>query len=389
MPVPPIGGAVDPAFAAVRDAFVENFRPTDADPGDLGAAVAVYCDGMSVVDLWGGWREPDGQLPWEHDTLVNAYSIGKAVAAVTVLALVDDGLLDLDAPLEKAWPAFGQHGKGAVTLRWALSHRAAVPAVREVLGEEAMFDWKTMVDALARTPPWWEPGIEHGYHANTYGFLVGEPARRASGQRFGEVLAERVTRPLDLDFHIGLSRREHRRVATIDLPSPGPTDAAPRFPDDPDVVMRLHTYFNPSGLSGMGVVNTPEWRLAEIPSTNSHATARAVARLYAALAAGGELDGVGVVSESLVDDSRREHAAGPDRVLERDSRFGLGFMLDQPGRPVGIGPESFGHYGFGGSLGFADRGAAIGFGYVINRPGDRWQVPRTKRLLAALRECLA
>ena len=315
MPVPPVEGAVDPAFAAVRDAFVENFSPTDADPGDLGAAVAVYCDGRSVVDLWGGWCDPARRTPWERGTLVNAYSVGKAAAAVAVLSLVDDGLLDLDAPLEQVWPAFGQQGKGAVTLRWALSHRAAVPAVREVLGDEAMFDWQTMVDALARTPPWWEPGLEHGYHTNTFGFLVGEPARRALGQRFGEIFAGRVARPLDLDFHIGLTRREHARVATIDHPIPGPADAAPRFPDDPDDVMRLHAYFNPPGLSGVGIVNTPEWRLAEIPSTNSHATARAVARLYAALAAGGELDGVRVLSESLVDDARREHAAGPDRVL--------------------------------------------------------------------------
>lgn len=386
---PPVAGTADPAFGPVREAFIENFRPSGGDPGDLGAAVAVYCEGRPVVDLWGGWVDPRRTATWERDTLVNIYSVGKAATAVTVLSLVEGGLLDLDAPVAEHWPEFARHGKDGVTLRQALSHRAAVPSVREVLPEGSMLDWDTMAAALARTPPWWEPGIDHGYHVNTYGFLVGEVARRVVGARFGTILRERVAGPLELDLHIGLHPSEHRRVATIDAPTSVEPGAAVAFPGGGgDDLMRHHAYFNPSGLSGFGVVNTRAWREAEIPSTNGHATARAVARLYAALAAGGVLGAMRILGTTLIGEARREHARGPDRVLQRDTRFGLGFALDQPNRRIGISAESFGHYGYGGSLGFADAGAGIGFGYLINRPGDRWQAPRTTRLLAALRDCL-
>ena len=159
-----------------------------------------------------------------------------------------------------------------------------------------------------------------------------------------------------------------------------PPKTAADFPDEL-AQMRHHAYFNPSTVSGMGVVETREWRQATVPSTNLHATAAAVATLYQSL-----LDPDGPVDRAVLAEARTTQVDGPDLVLEQRSRFGLGFQLHQEERPVGVTEESFGHYGFGGSIGFADIDADIAVGYVLNRPGDRWQIPRTRRLLAALRE---
>lgn len=384
-----IQGWVDPSFEPVREAFSTNFFPGDDDPGDLGAALAVIVDGRTVVDLWGGWCDPDRSRRWQRDTLVNLYSIGKAVTATVAMALVERGELDLDQPLARVWTEFGDHGKGAVTLRQVLAHRAGLPAVRDSLPDDALYNWKTMTSALAATDPWWEPDTAHGYHTNTLGFLVGEPARRVRGRRFGEIVAELVTGPVGADLSVGLPASEHHRVATVDLADITPEDGRAIFGgDDHESQMRFASYFNPPGFSGFGTVNTGAWRSAEIPSTNPHGTAMGVARVFSGLLGVGPDGAPPLVSHATLAEATREHSSGTDLVLEKPSRFGLGFMLSQPERAIGVGTASFGHYGYGGSLGFADPDARLGFGYVLNRPGDRWRVPRTRRLLAALTECL-
>ena len=392
-PVTPMAGSVDPQFDLVREAFAANFEPCEGDPGDLGAALAVVIDGRPAVDLWGGWREPARHTPWDRDTLVNVYSVGKAVASVATLALVERGDLELDLPVATWWPELSHKGNDGTTLRQVLAHRAGLPAIREPLEDDDLFDWDRMCAALARTEPWWSPGSAHGYHTNTLGFLLGEPARRVTGRRFGATVADLVTLPAGADLHIGLPASEHHRVAEVDGASAqdglGPDafgQRGQREQQDALVELRYCTYFNPPGLSGFGTVNTSRWRSAEIPSTNAHGTAMGVARVFASMVGAGT--GPTLLGPELLGEAVTVHSAGHDLVLDRESRFGLGMMLPQDGRPMGLGPSSFGHYGFGGSLGFADRDARLGFGYVINRPGDRWQVPRTRRLLAALRECL-
>ena len=156
---PPVAGACDPRFAGVRDAFLRNF----ADHDEVGAAVSVWVGGRRVVDLWGGHQEAERRRPWREDTLVNAYSVGKGVAAIVALALVERGALDLDAPLAKLWPEFAAEEKGGITLRHALSHRAGMPGVREPLPDGAMLDWGRMCDALAGQRAYWAPGERHGY----------------------------------------------------------------------------------------------------------------------------------------------------------------------------------------------------------------------------------
>jgi len=384
-----IDGETDPAFAAVREAFVSNF----SERRELGAALCVKLGGRTVVDLWGGHADVAKTRPWTRDTLVNAYSVGKGILAMLVMAVVERGELDLDAPVAQRWPEFAAAGKEKLSLRTLLCHSVGLPSVRARLPESALYDWDAMTRALASQAPWWEPGIAHGYHVNTYGFLAGELVRRATGWPVGEALARLVTGPAEAEFWYGLPRSEHARVAEVDAPQVALTTEAQwaaAFPQTGDALrdrMIWHCYFNPSGLSGIGTVNTPEWRLATIPSTNGHGTARAVATLYAAFLEGGP-PVAPWAGEALRREATTIHADGEDRVLGRPTRFGLGFQLTQENRPIGPGRSSFGHYGYGGSLGFADPEAGLAFGYLMNRPGDRWQNPRTQQLIDAVYDSL-
>ena len=378
----PIGGTCDPRFAPLRDAFVANF----AERGEPGGAIALMVDGRLVCNLWGGYRDAARTREWTRETLVNFFSVGKAFTALVALRLVERGALDLDAPAHSLWPEFGCNGKETITLRHMLSHQAGLPAIREDLPDGAMLDWPRMAEALARQAPWWEPGSAHGYHVNTYGYLVGELVRRANGKTVGEILREEIAAPLGADVHIGLPLTEHHRAAEFLWPSILPEKG--EGPLDDTALMKWNTYWNPPGISGAGWVNRAEWRSAEIPSTNGHGTARGIARVYSALAAGGSIDGVDILSREMLAAATQEQSFGPDRILERESRFALGFQLPQAERPLGPNPQAFGHFGAGGSLGFCDPVARVAFGYVTNDMGPRWQNPRNKALLAAIYECL-
>jgi CubicO group peptidase (beta-lactamase class C family) len=378
-------GRCDSRFEAVREAFGENFR----DGGEVGGAVCVIVDGRVVVDCWGGHADGARTRPWREDTLVNVFSVGKGLAALVVAQLVERGLLDVDATVASVWPEFAQAGKGDITLRQLLSHQAGLPAVRRRLPPAAMFDWGLMVDALAAETPWWLPGTAHGYHTNTFGFLVGEVMRRATGQSPGTRLRDAVVRPLDVDVRLGLPATEHHRVAELLWPGEPPPEEQPADLDDPDELMRYNTYFNPSGLSGAGVVNTPAWRQAEMPSTNTHATARGIAQVYEVLAAGGSTRTVRLVGADVLAEFTTEQVYGEDRVLQRPSRFGLGFQLTQPERLLGPNPGAFGHFGAGGSLGYCDPESGVAFGYVTNQLDSRWRTPRNRALLDALYSSLS
>jgi CubicO group peptidase (beta-lactamase class C family) len=386
---PEIHGDCDPRFTAVRDAMAANFREHD----ELGAAVAISVGGEPVVDIWAGWMDEDRTRLWRRDTLVDVFSVGKAFAAIVVLRLVERGQVGLDQPVAELWPEFGSAGKDPITLRMILSHRAGLPGVRNPLPAHAMYDWELMTGALAGEAPWWPPGSAHGYHVNSYGFLVGEIARRASGRRgIGELFVEEVADPVGSDFRWGVAPEDDERTADYLWGS----EAAERQkqirdvpPEDEALKLLWATYFNPPALSGVGVVNTREWRSAEMPSTSGHATARGIERVYAALAAGGQTGGVRVLEEETLDEAITEHSSGEDVVLQRPSRFGLGFQLTQPERPLGPNPRSFGHFGAGGSLGFADPDTGVAFAYVANRAGPRWQNPRNAALVDATYEALA
>ena len=204
-----IGGWCDPRFGAVRAEFGRNFR----ERGETGAAICVTIDGVVVADLWGGWADAEQQRPWSADTLVNVFSVGKGLLAVCAARLAGLGLLDPDAPVTRYWPEFGAAGKDAVTVRQVLSHQAGLPALRQALPAGSGLDWQLMTSLLAAEEPWWRPGSGHGYHVNTFGYLVGELIRRVTGTSVGDFLRHEIAGPLGAEVHIGLAAAEHGRVA--------------------------------------------------------------------------------------------------------------------------------------------------------------------------------
>ncbi|MGZ8765711.1 MAG: serine hydrolase domain-containing protein [Acidimicrobiia bacterium] len=370
----PISGSCDPAFAAVRAAFADNF----AERGEVGGAVCVIVDGEVIVDLVGGWADEEGRRPWQPDTIVDFYSVGKAIVGVLALQLVDAGLIGLDGPLTSVWPEFAAGGKEHATVRHALCHRAGVPAIRERLTNDALWHWERMTAALAATEPWWEPGTRHVYHTNTYGHLVGEIVRRVTGEMPGARLRS-VAYPLGADLWFGVPPTERHRCAEVIWGLPGGVPTVDFAELSGDELMVSLSYFNPPGYSSMGVVNTPEWRAAEVPSTNGHGTATGVARFYAALLEPGRL-----LSADLLTEATSAQSTGYCPVLGEDVTFGLGFKPTTPRRPFGPNPRSFGHFGTGGAVGFADPDAGVAFGYVMNHVIPRWQSTRNRALIDAV-----
>ena len=364
-----VQGECDNRFRAVRDALGEVFVAR----GEVGIAVAAYVDGKPVVDLWAGHADAARSRPWQRDTMVLVHSTTKGMTAICAHRLVERGLLDLDSPVAEYWPEFAQAGKETLPVRYLLSHRAGLPAVRRSLPAGALFEWDTMTAALAAQEPWWAPGTKHGYHALTYGFLVGELVKRISGKSLGTFFREEVAEPLGVDFHIGFGPELDARVADIVPPAPDEETFMAAMLKDPESIQAKA--FNNPPRQGRDP-NDRDFRAAELPAANGHGTARALARVYGALAQGGELEGVRVLTPQAIDRAIVEQSNGPDAVLGLPMRFGLGFMLTRPDAPWGPNPRTFGHPGLGGSLGFADPDAGVGFGFVVNR------LPTTKDALS-------
>lgn len=370
----PINGTCDARFGAVGEEFARNF----AERGEVGAGVCVMIDKRVVIDLVGGWADERLERPWQPDTLVDVYSVGKPLVAVLALQLVDAGLIGLDDPLVSVWPEFGVGGKDTATLRQALCHRAGVPAIRRPLTNDDLWEWDRMAAALAGTDAWWVPGARHAYHTNTYGHLIGEVVRRVSGETCGARLRA-AAGPLDADLWFGVPLGEHHRCADV-IWGGSKTVESVNFADlSGDALMTMLGYFNPSGYSSMGVVNTAAWRSAEVPSTNGHGTAGGIARLYSALLEPGRL-----LSTDLLEEATSPQWQGYCPVLGEDVTFGLGFKPTVPRRPFGPNPRSFGHFGTGGAVGFADPDAGVAFGYAMNHVIPRWQSSRNRALIDAV-----
>jgi CubicO group peptidase (beta-lactamase class C family) len=345
-----VEGTCDPRFAAVGDAFAANL-----DAGiENGAALAIEVDGRLVVDVWGGSRDPARTTPWQRDTLVCAFSCTKGLVATLALLLVERGDLDLDAPVATYWPEFAAAGKHTIPVRWLLTHEAGLAAIDAPLPFGSLSDWDLMITSLAAQAPNWPPGTAHGYHGVTFGHLVGEVVRRVSGRSVGTFLREQ----LGDDLHIGLGHAEEPRVATL---------CDPRIPDDgvtffggfgPDT-LGARAFGNPPDCNVTKHTNSRAFRAAEIPAANAHVTARALARVYGALASR--------LSPGLLAEAMRPHVDGPDLVMGLPTRFGLGYEVTFPEWRFGPGTRTFGHNGSGGSLGILDPDAGVALGYVMNQ----------------------
>lgn len=275
---PTAEGKCDQRFSGVKEVFNTHL----AAGREIGAAVAITLENRLVVDLWGGYKDRQETRPWTRDTLVNLYSTTKGMTATCVHRLIDEERLDPDQTVATYWPEFAQNGKERITIRQLLCHQAGLPAIGRRLAPEAIYDWETMTDALAEQAPWWPPGTQHGYHARTFGWLLGEVVRRVTGKTVGAYFSDEIARPLGLDVHIGLVSAEHHRVAPITKVPPPPPGASPNLGDifvNRSDTVTAKAFTNPNIYRLGNVANSAAWRSAEIPSSNGHGTARDLARL--------------------------------------------------------------------------------------------------------------
>jgi CubicO group peptidase (beta-lactamase class C family) len=387
-------GWVAPGFEAVGDTFQANF-----DAGsEIGAAFAAYHRGEKVVDLWGGIADETTGRPWEEDAVVLVYSTTKGVTAMCAHRLAQEGALDVDAPVATYWPEFGQAGKEGITVADLLAHRAGLAWVDGTMSADEMLRWDPVVEALERQAPSWPPGTAHGYHATTYGWLVGEVVRRITGVSLGTYLRNAITGPLDADFFIGLPASEEPRVARL-VPfaeglasgrgagrlEAGGGRAGTRQADLARLAELAPSYLAKDGplfkalmapggaFADQDLWHSPRLHAAEIPAANGIGDARSLALLYGACVSEvttGSGESFRILSPEQVDRAVRPETNGPDAVLMGlDIQWGLGFNINRGLiAEAGLGgPRSFGHFGMGGSAGWADPDAELGMGYVMNR----------------------
>ncbi|MEU4552488.1 serine hydrolase domain-containing protein [Micromonospora violae] len=378
---PQIHGDVDDGYGRVADVFRDNFTSR----GEVGAAVTVYVRGRTVVDLYGGVADTRTGRPWDRHTPVVVFSCTKGILAICAYLLAQQGRLDLDAPVTRYWPEFGQHGKAHIPVRWLLTHQAGLPALDRQLTLDEVLSWDPVITAIEAQAPLWEPGTAHGYHSMTYGWLVGEVIHRITGQLPGAFFADTLAGPLGLRTWLGLPAGERDTVAWGLAPPPDPD------PFEDPVAERGITmggaFAFPADPDGLVSFNDDAIRAAGVPGAGAVSTADGLARLYAACVSG--LQGGPLLTAASVDDAVVVRSRGQQRHGPPDTgqRWGTGFLLHSPpARPL-LGERSFGHDGAGGNLAFADAEHQVGFGYVINQMrgmGDE----RANSLTAALRSCL-
>jgi CubicO group peptidase (beta-lactamase class C family) len=378
-------GSVEPGFEAVHDAFARNF-----DKGrEVGASFCVHVGGRKVVDLCGGTFDREGTRPYDDRTLQLVFSSTKGATAVCANLLAQRGQLDLDAPVTSYWSEFAQAGKERLPVRFLLSHQAGLPAVDATLSREDVWAWEPVVDALASQKPFWEPGTAQGYHALTYGYLVGEVVRRVSGRSLGTFFAEEVAGPLGLEFFIGLPAELEPRVSPVISAPIGGNASDPNYAST-----LLARALNLGGaVHGRNWMNERGWHAAEVPGGNGITDAVCLSRMYAGLI--GPVEGVAaapLLTLEQVERARTPLTSGPDVVfasagLPLEQKIGLGFWRSGPASPFG-GEGSFGHGGAGGSYGFADPEHGLAVGYVMNKMALEMVDPRPHRLIPAVYEAI-
>jgi CubicO group peptidase (beta-lactamase class C family) len=374
-----IHGSCDPRFDSVKKAFEANFTAGS----EIGASFALTVDGKSVVDIWGGFADRACTRPWERDTIVTVFSTTKTMASICTMILVDRGLLDLDAPVACYWPEFALAGKEQLLLRYLLSHSSGLAGFKKFTVPEQLYDWNYIVTMLAGQKPLWDPGKQSGYHALTMGYLLGEVVRRVTGKSLGTFFHEEVAEPLKADFHIGLPAEYDRRVAEI-IPYPVLKPGDPGYlPLDPATIRGKVEMNQPQSLH---FANDLPWRRAEIPAANGHGNARSIARIGSALACGGKVDAVRLMNQPTVEKVIEEQTNGNDLVLNTPIRWGLGFEITTPERPLGPHPRTFSWGGAGGSILVVDLDARVSWAYVMNKmnQGPHFLDPRNRAISKAI-----
>jgi CubicO group peptidase (beta-lactamase class C family) len=374
--LPACRGLVAPGFEPVRDTFLANW----ADDDEIGAGFALSIGGERVVDIHAGWADRKKSRDWTADTLVPVYSTGKAVAALVMAKLVDRGLISYDAPVADYWPEFAAGGKSEITIAQALSHQAGLSGIAEEMDAGDWFNAGLIEDKLARQRPLWELGTGSGYHPVTFGFIADALARRTDGRSIGAILREDICGPRDIDFHVGLPESEHARTAEHAMPK--------QLPSLGEInTVRELAFLKP--WSSPGRRGATQWRMAEFPAANGHATAGALAHLMSIYALEGQLDGKRFISPATLADLVKERCNGADKVLPFELSWAAGVMRNVHNGFYGPSDEAVGHSGWGGSCAFADPTRGLSGAYVMNRQhhhlaGD----PRALRIITAVYGCL-
>jgi CubicO group peptidase (beta-lactamase class C family) len=386
----PVHGRVEAGFGRVMDVFEDNF----SQRGDLGAACAVYASGRPVVDIWAGVADARTGRPWSEDTAAVIFSCSKGILTICAYLLVQEGRLELDAPVARYWPEFAQHGKEVITVRCLLSHRAGLPALDRDLTRTEVLSWDPVIRAIEAQTPLWSPGSAHSYHAMTYGWMIGEVIHRVTGDLPGAFFRKRLADPMGLQTWIGLPESARESVAWMEPPLPDEDSDSVRAIAESlasPVSLRGNSMGGAFGFpveNGVVTFNDPALQTGGIPAANGISTARSLARLYA-----GCVSSVGgrdrILEPSSVDDAICVQSLGQQVFGPPDAgqRWGTGFMLNSPpARPM-LGERSFGHDGAGGQLAFADDEYCVGFSYLSNQMGGLLD-ERANQLTAAVKCCL-
>jgi CubicO group peptidase (beta-lactamase class C family) len=384
-----IGGHVEPGFEPVRRAFTANFE----DGRETGAAFCLHVGGRKVVDLYGGTFEREGDRPYDETTLQLVFSSTKGATAACANLLEQRGELDLTAPVAQYWPEFAQGDKSDIPVVSLLTHQAGLPAVDAALRADEVQAWDPAVAALAAQEPFWTPGTAHGYHAVSYGFLVGEVIRRVSGRTLGRYFAEEIAGPLGLEFWIGLpEEQEHRVSPVVGGVLAGAVDGGGGAGAGFSTTLLARALNFGGAFSDPGWANRRAWHAAEVPAANGITNATSLSRLYAGLI--GVVDGgpaEAILTRAQVERARAVRTSGPDQVFASigftmEQHIGQGFWRASPFAPFG-GEGSFGHTGAGGSYGFADPENDLAVGYVMNNMSAGVTAdPRSRRLVGACYE---
>src|SRR5437870_13444084 len=309
---------------------------------ERGLQVAVYQSGNQIVDAVAGVADPASGRPFTSETPVYCYSVCKAAASTLVHMLAERRAFGYDTGVAERWPAFGARGKQGVTIRHVLNHTAGVPGIPLTTTIEDLCDWDKMCSAIADAELWWEPGTKIGYHAYTFGYIVGEIIRRVSGRPISQVLREELSGPLgvETELYFGMPRSEHHRLAVLEDTPMLPDFQMPAMPPDLPMLSSAPMSLMPNAAFG----NREDTLAADIPA-GGKTSARAIARMYAALL--GEVDGVRLLSPERLREATAVSSSGVDQVFGMPTTWALGYSIGLPGAGAQDAPTAFGVGGVG------------------------------------------
>ena len=400
-----VKGTYQPKFQKLYDIFSDSLESNY----ELGAGISIEHNGKNIVNLWGGYTNEKKDQEWTEETIVNVWSVTKAITGICIVKLINDGKLDVNNLVSSYWPEYGNNGKENTTVKDLLTHRAGMFGFQNDYPQTNWNDWHAYVKALEEQKPFRPPGSSQGYHAVTFAWLVGELIKKIDGRTVGEYFKEEFSKPLNLDFHIGLDKKDLHRCAEVsykrlDNLKP-PLDFikyVPSFLLNKDLINYKETVISKDFLKAFNSKhfdkngpNSVDWRTAEVPSANGHGTAYSLAKLFGILSNGCEINGNKLIDQKILTEATRIHSKGPDTVLFGSKlNFGYCFMVEQSfSDKLNFAPifktETFGHAGIGGSVAFGDLKNKIGYSFVCNRQQKTSNLYKTSNLLTkALYELL-